>query len=193
MILKEIFPTDAGICATVFNTDYPAEYARIFGDTLPKSLDIYAYMTYGNRTVLDCITADTAKDFVSSVIALNLSNWKKQAELLALEYDVIDQTVRKTVRNEERNSNGNDTNEVTHSNKAFNENEYTGTEKQNGTGTETRTETGTVTETVSGVGNGHTNSEVIQKEIELRLVNFKRKVIFAIVNEITTAVYNGTE
>ena len=47
MKYSELFTKGNGIFATVFKTEYPTEYAAIFGDTDPTKLDAYALLMYG--------------------------------------------------------------------------------------------------------------------------------------------------
>ena len=64
MKYNELFTKGNGIFATVFKTEYPTEYAAIFGDTAPEKLDTYALLMYGGKTVVSSITSDNASDVV---------------------------------------------------------------------------------------------------------------------------------
>ena len=66
MKYSELFTKGNGIFATVFKTEYPTEYAAIFGDTDPTKLDAYALLMYGGKTVVSSITSDNASDVVSA-------------------------------------------------------------------------------------------------------------------------------
>ena len=102
MKFKELFTTDNGIFGTVFSPDFPDEYQKIFGDALPKTLDVYAVMTSGNKMLSDSITAENYKDIVSSVIKVNVAGWVKQAEAMTAEYDVLKPVTREVNRTETR-------------------------------------------------------------------------------------------
>ena len=52
MKYSELFTKGNGIFATVFKTEYPTEYAAIFGDTDPTKLDAYALLQFGGKTVV---------------------------------------------------------------------------------------------------------------------------------------------
>ena len=75
MKYSELFTKGNGIFQTVFKTEYPTEYAAIFGDTDPTKLDAYALLMYGGKTVVSSITSDNASDVVSAVIAVNVQGW----------------------------------------------------------------------------------------------------------------------
>lgn len=189
MTYSEIFTTGNGIFANVFKTDYPTEYEQIFGDTPAETLDTYALLNFGTRQVVQAVTADTYKEIVSSVIAVNVDGWVRQAQAMTAEYDVTNPTTqdRTTTEQVTTNETGNGTD--TDADVAFNETDFSERDKKTTQDEKNRTEERTTTENVSGVGTGKSISTEIQKEIALRRDNWKKSIIFAIVNEFTIIIY----
>ncbi|UWG73978.1 MAG: hypothetical protein [Bacteriophage sp.] len=189
MKFKELFTTDNGIFGTVFSPDFPDEYQKIFGDALPKTLDVYAVMTFGNKLLSDSITADNYKDIVSSVITVNVAGWVKQAEAMTAEYDVLKPVTREVNRTETRTTDETSESENLMSDKVYNDTDFNQNNKENETGSKNKTETVTVSDIESGNGTNKNISENIQKEIELRKINFRKNIIFALLQEITISIY----
>lgn len=189
MKFKELFTTDNGIFGTVFSPDFPDEYQKIFGDALPKKLDVYAVMTFGNKLLSDSITADNYKDIVSSVITVNVAGWVKQAEAMTAEYDVLKPVTSEVNRTETRTTDETSESENLMSDKVYNDTDFNQNNKENETGSKNKTETVTVSDIESGNGTNKNISENIQKEIELRKINFRKNIIFALLQEITLSIY----
>lgn len=191
MKFKELFTTDNGIFGTVFSPDFPYEYQKIFGDALPRTLDVYAVMTFGNKLLSDSITADNYKDIVSSVITVNVAGWVKQAEAMTAEYDVLKPVTREVNRTETRTTDETSESENLMSDKVYNDTDFNQNNKENETGSKNKTETVTVSDIESGNGTNKNISENIQKEIELRKINFRKNIIFALLQEITINIYES--
>ena len=151
MKYSELFTKGNGIFATVFKTEYPTEYAAIFGDTDPTKLDAYALLMYGGKTVVSSITSDNASDVVSAVIAVNVQGWEREAAAMLADYDVLTPV----------------------------------------TGQVERTETVTLQESTDNTETGASKSisSEIAKELQLRRDNWRKNIIFALVSEITTSIY----
>lgn len=188
MTYSEIF-TGNGIFANVFKTDYPTEYEQIFGDTPAETLDTYALLNFGTRQVVQAVTADTYKDIVSSVIAVNVDGWTRQAQAMTAEYDVTNPTAQDRTTTEQITTNETGNGTDTSADVAFNDADFTDRDKKTTQDEKNRTEERTTTEKTSGVGTGKSISTEIQKEMTLRRDNWKKSIIFAIVNEITISVY----
>lgn len=188
MTYSELF-LGRGIFSTVFQTDYPTQYADIFGDTQASTLDAYAVLHFGTREVLLSITEDNYKDIVSSVIAVNVDSWVRQAKAMKADYDVTNPTTQdrtvteKTTTNE--TGNGTDTN----SDIAFNDTDFSDRDKTTKQDETNRTEEKTTTENVSGVGAGKSIPAEVQKELLLRRDIWEKNIIFALVNELTLDIY----
>lgn len=187
MKFKELFTTDNGIFGTVFSPDFPDEYQKIFGDALPKTLDVYSVMTFGDKLLSDSITAENYKDIVSSVITVNVAGWVKQAEAMTAEYDVLKPVTREVNRTETRTTDETSESENLMSDKVYNDTDFNQNNKENETGSKNKTETVTVSDIESGTNKNI--SENIQKEIELRKINFRKNIIFALLQEITISIY----
>lgn len=189
MKLSEIFNKDNGIFATVFAVDYPTEFAAIFGDTKPETVDIYTLFHYGGKTLANSITADNAKDVVSAVIAINVQGWQREAAAMLADYDVTTPVTGEVTRTETITSNESTDGTETGANKAFNDTEFSDSDRQTSTDEKNRTEERTTTETSKGTGAAKSISAEIAKEMELRRDNWRKNIIFALVNEITTSIY----
>lgn len=189
MKYRDLFTADNGIFATVFNAEYPTEFAAIFGDTQPQKIDVYALFTFGQRTLAEAVTADTYKDIVSSVIAVNVDGWKREAEAMLAEYDVLNPTTQQTERTETITSEETGDSTDTGANKAFNDTEFSDSDKNTKQDEKSRTEERKTTEKTTGTGANKSISAEIQKEIALRRDKWRKSIIFALVNEITTSIY----
>lgn len=191
MKLSEVFEDGKGIFATVFKPNYPVQYAAIFGDVDPNVMDGYVTYMYGDKTLIAKITTETAASVVNSVISLQVDNWVKQAKAFTAEYDVtkpiLSQTdSKKTVTIDETTG----TNKKD-ADKAFNDTAFTENNETTSDTNKNRTETTSDNVSLTGLGTSSSKSistEII-KEIELRRDNWKKSVIFAIVNEITSSIY----
>lgn len=188
MTYSEIF-TGNGLFANVFKTDYPTEYEQIFGDTPAEKLDTYALLNYGTREVVQAVTKDTADAIVSSVIAVNIDGWVRQAQAMTAEYDVTTPTAQDRVITEQVTTNETGNGTDTGADVAFNEVDFTERDKKTTQDEKNRTEERTTTEKTSGVGTGKSIPTEIEKEMRLRRDNWKKSIIFAIVNEITINIY----
>ena len=108
---------------------------------MPKTLDVYAVMTFGNKLLSDSITADNYKDIVSSVITVNVAGWVKQAEAMTAEYDVLKPVTREVNRTETRTTDETSESENLMSDKVYNDTDFNQNNKENETGSKNKTET----------------------------------------------------
>lgn len=187
MTYSELF-LGRGIFGTVFYTDYPTQYADIFGDTPATKLDAYAVLHFGDRETVVSINEDNYKDIVSSVIAVNVDGWVKQAKAMQAEYDVTKPTVQDRTITESTTTNETGNGTDTSSDVAFNETDFTDRDKNTKQDETNRTEEKTTTENVSGMGSKSISSE-IEKELRLRRDIWRKNIIFALVNELTLDIY----
>lgn len=189
MKYSELFTTGNGIFATVFKTEYPTEYAAIFGDTDPTKLDSYALLQFGGKTVVSSITADNAKDVVSAVIAINVQGWEREAAAMLAGYDVLTPTTGEIERTEtvtlQESTDGTDTG----ANKAFNDTDFSDSDRKTTQDERNRTESRKTTETSKGTGASKSIPAEIEKELHLRRDNWRKNIIFALVREITMSIY----
>lgn len=189
MKYSELFTTGNGIFATVFITEYPTEYAAIFGDTDPTKLDIYALLQFGVKTVVNSITTDNAKDVVSAVIAMNVQGWEREAAAMLADYDVITPVTGEIERTETVTLQESTANTKTGANKAFNDTDFSENDQKTANDERSRTESRKTTETNKGTGASKSISTEIAKELQLRRDNWRKNIIFALVREITTSIY----
>lgn len=186
MKYKELFTADNGLFAKIFAVDFPTQYAAIFGDIEPSKVDVYAAMLYGERTLVSAVTSDST-NIVSAIIALNADEWVRQAETMTAKYDVatpitgdIERTETITVQ---ETSDGTETG----ANVPFNDTAFTDVDKETSQDERNRTESRTVNETRSGTN--RSIPDEISKELKLRRDNWRKNIIFALVDEITISVY----
>ena len=189
MKYKDLFGTGNGIFATVFNAEYPADYTAIFGDTTPAQADIFALLNYGEKTVCASITPDNAKDVVSAVIAINVQGWKRQAQAMLADYDVLTPVTGQVERTETVTLQESTDNTETGANKAFNDTDFSDSDRKTANDERNRTEERQTTETSKGTGASKSISSEIAKELQLRRDNWRKNIIFALVRELTTSIY----
>lgn len=189
MKYNELFTKGNGVFATVFNTEYPTEYAAIFGDTDPNKLDAYALLMYGGKTVASSITSDNARDIVSAVIAVNVQGWQREAAAMLADYDVLTPVTGQNERTETVTLQESMDNTETGADKAFNDTDFSDSDRKTANDTRNRTESHKTTETSKGTGASKSISTEIEKELQLRRDNWKKSIIFALVKEITTSIY----
>lgn len=189
MKYSELFTKGNGIFQAVFKTEYPTEYAAIFGDTPAEKLDLYALMNFGQRTVIDAVTADTAHDIVSSVISVNVQGWEREAAAMLADYDVLTPVTGSVERTETVTLQESTDNTETGANKAFNDTDFSDSDRKTSNDERNRTEERKTTETSKGTGASKSISTEIAKELQLRRDNWRKNIIFALVSEITTSIY----
>lgn len=189
MKYNELFnnTTGIGVFENIFYTDYPDLYNALFGDTLPKTLDIFAYKFYGYRTLLSGITADDYKNSVVAVIELFGDKWRKQTNALATEYSILNAPVKTTTHNETTTTTGTDADTTTESNKVYNDTDYNETHKteRNGNNSADGTRVYTTTET----GYSGNAADAIRKEYDLRSINLKRNIVADLVRTLTIDIF----
>lgn len=185
MKYSELFTKDNGIFATVFKTEYPTEYAAIFGDTDPTKLDAYALLMYGGKTVVSSITSDV----VSAVIAVNVQGWEREAAAMLADYDVLTPVTGSVERTETVTLQESTDNTETGANKAFNDTDFSDSDRKTANDERNRTEERQTTETSKGTGASKSISTEIAKELQLRRDNWRKNIIFALVRELTTSIY----
>lgn len=189
MKYSELFTKGNGIFREVFKTEYPTEYAAIFGDTDPTKLDAYALLMYGGKTVASCVTSDNARDVVSAVIAVNAQGWEREAAAMLADYDVATPVTGQIERTETVTSRESTDNTETGANKAFNDTDFSDSDRKIANDERNRTEERQTTETSKGTGASKSISSEIAKELQLRRDNWRKNIIFALVRELTTSIY----
>lgn len=188
MKYKELYK-DGGLFTDVFASEYPDAYADIFIDTPSFIIDAYSLTKYGEREVIRAINEDNKNVLISSVIAVNLHAWIKQAGVLGEEYDLLRPLIREIESLDETERDEDITNDIIHSNKYFNDLDYEDGRKENRSNSTGRQERKTFTSTERGGSNSKPVSTIIKEEIELREYNIKLKVIKDLIDEITLSIY----
>ena len=189
MKYNELFTSDKGIFATIFKPNYPEQYGVIFGQTIPQTYDVLASFKCGDKTLNKSVTIDNYKDIVSAVIAMNVDNWVKAANVMLKDYDALKPIKREITRQTNGNNNETSNDSTTDNTKAFNDTEFSPNSKGTSESAKTYTNEQKVVESVVGIGERKNTSDILQKEFEFRLEKWRESIIFAIVNEITISVY----
>jgi hypothetical protein len=189
MKYRELFTKGNGIFAKVFKTEYPTEYTSIFGDTDPTKLDAYALLMYGDKTIVNSITRDNVSDVVSAVIAINVQGWEREAAAMLAYYDVLTPVTGSVERTETVTLQESTDNTEKGANKAFNDTDFSDSGRKTANDERKRTEKRQTTETSKGTGANKSISTEIAKELRLRRDNWRINIIFTLIRELTTSIY----
>ena len=189
MKIKEFFTVDNGLFETIFEPNFPVLYKSIFGEDDPKLIDIDLRFKYGNRTLVDAVTTETATDIVKSLITVKFDEWQKQIQVFNNEYDVLNPVISKKTETTNNTVDETGNNNTVDSSVTFNNGDFGNDTKQQRDATGNRQETGTKTVVKNGVPSSVPISEIIQKEMSLRQTNFKTQVITELAKELTIDIY----
>ena len=189
MKINELFTVDNGLFETIFEPNFPVLYKSIFNEDDPKLIDIDFRFKYGNRTLFDAVTNETANDIVKSIITVKFVEWQKQIQVFNNEYDVLNPVTSKETVNESNTVDETGNNNTIDSSVTFNNGEFGNDTKQQRDSTGNRQETGTKTTVKNGVPSSVPTSEIIQKEMSLRKTNFKTQVITELAEDLTIDIY----
>ena len=189
MKIIDLYPDPKhGLFTEVFKTNYPTEYAAIFGEMDSVGLDMLVLINYSERECINTITQDNANEYVKNIIALSVGYWVRAANAYNTSYDVLNPVQQQTTREDKTTENANNNNTNVASNKPYNATDFVEYDKDSTTYDNTRTNNFVSTQKVAGLGNKSVTEE-LKKEIEFRLQNWRKSIIFAIINDITKAIY----
>lgn len=185
MLFKELFIGDNKLFGDIFKQRYPEIYAEIFGDA--TNPDTFALVKFGNRTVLDSFNADNCKDYTGAVLDMCVDTFKSQFEVFTKKYDFLKPVLQstssdKTVTVSESNTDG-----ITKSDKAFNDEGFKDDSKEDKTEAKDRTETEAYMVERSGF-NGNVTQAMLD-EYRARLMNVREDIINTLVNYLTLSIY----
>lgn len=189
MKINELFTGENGLFEKIFAPLFPVLYKSIFGEDDPKLIDIDLRFKYGNRTLVDAITNETATDIVKSIITVKFDEWQKQIQVFNNEYDVLNPVTSKETVTTSSTVDETGNNNTVDSSVTFNDGDFGNDTKQQRDSTGNRQETGTKTSSKSGIPSSVPVSEIIQKEMSLRKTNFKTQVITELAKELTIDIY----
>lgn len=184
MLFKELFIGENQLFGVIFKKRYPEIYAEIFGDTNP---DTFASVKFGNRTVLDSFTESNCKDFTGAVLDMFVDTFKSQFEVFTKKYDFLKPVLQstssdKTVTVSESNTDG-----ITKSDKAFNDEGFKDDSKEDKTEAKNRTET--ETNIVERAGFNGNVTQAMLDEYRARLMNVREDIINTLVSYLTLSIY----
>ncbi len=165
----------------VLKEQHPELYAKIFGDCLPKTLDIYVSKTYGKRCVnlaLSEMNSDGIKQYLQAVFFLGAANWDKMFDVLNSSFSTV------TDHTENETSTGQVNRETLDAEKNFNDVTFDDNNRSTTNDTSNTDKTRTYKTTVT---DGTADS--ISKKYNISLLNIRKMIIFDVVNEIAVDVY----
>ncbi len=189
MKINELFTGENGLFEKIFKPLFPVLYKSIFNEDDPVLIDIDFRFKYGNRTLVDAITNETANDIVKSIITVKSDEWQKQIQVFNNEYDVLNPVTSKETVTTSSTVDETGNNNTVDSSVTFNDGDFGNDTKQQRDSTGNRQETGTKTSSKSGIPSSVPTSEIIQKEMSLRKTNFKTQVITELAKELTIDIY----
>ena len=189
MKINELFTGENGLFEKIFKPLFPVLSASIFCEADPKLIDNDLRFKYGNRTLVDAVTTETATDIVKSIIGVKFDEWQKQIQVFNKEYDVLSPVTSKETVTTSSTVDETGNNNTVDSSVTFNDGDFGNDTKQQRDSIGNRQETGTKTSSKSGVPSSVPTSEIIQKEMSLRKTNFKTQVITELAKELTIDIY----
>ena len=189
MKINELFTGENGLFEKIFKPLFPVLYGSIFGEDDPKLIDIDLRFKYGNKTLVDAVTNETATDIVKSIITVKFDEWQKQIQVFNNEYDVLNPVTSKTTETTNNTVDETGNNSTVDSSVTCNNGDFGKDTKQQRDSTGNRQENGTKTSVKSGLPSSVPVSEIIQKEMSLRKTNFKTQVITELAKELTVDIY----
>lgn len=189
MKINEFFTTENGLFEKIFKPLFPVLYESIFGNDDPKLIDIDLRFNYGNRTLVDAVTNETATDIVKSIITVKFDEWQRQIQVFNNEYDVLNPVTEKLTETTNNTVDETGNNNTVDSSVTFNNGDFGNDTKQQRDSTGNRQESGTRTTVKNSLPNGIPVSEIVQKEMSLRKTNFKMQVIAELAKELTVDIY----
>ena len=189
MKINELFTGENGLFEKIFKPLFPVLYKSIFGDDDPKLIDIDLRFKYGNRTLVNAVTPETANDIVKSIITVKFDEWQKQIQVFNNEYDPLNPVTEKLTETTNNTVDETGNNNTVDSSVTFNNADFGNDKKQQRDSTGNRQETRTKTSSKSGIPSSVPVSEIIQKEMSLRKTNFKTQVIAELAKELTVDIY----
>ena len=189
MKINELFTGENGLFEKIFKPLFPVLYKSIFNEDDPVLIDIYFRFKYGNRTLVNAVTPETANDIVKSIITVKFDEWQKQIQVFNNEYDPLNPVTEKLTETTNNTVDETGNNNTVDSSVTFNNGEFGNDTKQQRDSTGNRQETGTKTSIKNSLPAGVPVSEIVQKEMILRRTNFKTQVITELANEISLDIY----
>lgn len=189
MKINELFTGENGLFEKIFKPLFPVLYKSIFNEDDPVLIDIDFRFKYGNKTLVNAVTPETASDIVKSIITVKFDEWQKQIQVFNTEYDPLNPVIEKLTETTNNTVDETGNNNTVDSSTTFNNGDFGNDTKQQRDSTGNRQETGTKTTVKNGVPSSVPVSEIVQKEMILRRINFKTQVIAELANELTIDIY----
>ena len=186
MLFKELFIDDNKLFGVIFKQRYPEIYAEIFGDTNP---DTFALVKFGNRTVLDSFNETNCQEYTGAVLDMCADTFKNQFEVFTKKYDFLKPVLQSTSTNKTVTVQESNTDGITKSDKAFNDDGFKDDSKEDKSNDKNRTETEKSTVERTGL-NGNVTQAMLD-EYRARLMNVREDIIKSLVSYLTLSIYNN--
>lgn len=184
MLYKELFTGDNRLFGGIFYEKLPEVYEQIFGG---MDVDTFALMKFGNRTVIDSLTEANCRDLTGAVLDLCVDAFKSQFDVFTKQYDFLQPVLQststdKTVTVQETNTDG-----ITKSEKAFNDDVFKDDSKEDKLNDKNRTET--EKSSVKRTGFNGNVTQAMLDEYRARLTNVREVIINKLVSYLTLSIY----
>lgn len=189
MKIIDLYPDPKhGLFTEVFKPNFSEEYAAIFGEMDSVGLDTLVLLNYSERECINTITQDNANEYIKNIIAWSVLYWVRAANVYNTQYDVLNHVQQQTTREDNTTENSNNNNTNVASNKPYNATDFVEYDKDSTTYDNTRTNNVKSTTKVVGIG-AKSPTDELKKEMEFRLQDWRKSIIFAIINDITKSIY----
>jgi len=184
---KELFQTVFGGTATVDSLN-DIFYELFDGQTL-ESMDIYATLNYGGRTMLEGIDSNNYISFITSIIYTHLQIWRIRHDAIYNEFSLLTGQTITDIKTGNISTSGTDSQTDTDSNKAFNEDEFNAREQHSTESSTQRKETYNEVKNVKTITPDGTDRLKSLELLNSRLYDLQKQMVWDIVSEITTDIY----
>ncbi len=186
MLVKELYNTDNGFMANVFQQNFAELFNTVFGtNTSGKALDMYVIHNWGCKTLLND-DIDTNNSIIGAVISINKEQWQRLFETLTKEYDVIN-VGKTTTDTESTNTDSNNNDTQTTSKTTYDGGTFKDTDKIGNIGTVNQS---TTRENKHTETDNSGNTIRIANEIALRQKTYRKAVLQTLIDEITLQIFN---
>lgn len=177
---------------TTFKNIAPSVYSSLFGEVVPKVLDMSLLSNSGERYASPLLTSYTLEEVVNMIVSEKSQSWEKVKNAMFADYDLTNLNQQTTEITNTKSSNT--AQNVNNNNKekvyTFDDTTTPSDTTENnmiGETTGNVTENGTTRTSVSG---SKSNIQyVIEREIRLRKLSFINMVVKDTMNYITLSIY----
>lgn len=183
---KDIFSRNEGVFSVMKN-DIPLLYSDLFGEQLPKDLDLFAYFLASEKPVVQSLDADLARLVIKEICAQYSDNWVNIKKALLSEYDITGSKTHETLTGSDSSIQLNRIT-CTDSNKGFDSTDFVDSDQSNKRMNDSHNEDYNHEKVVTKQSDNP--QKAIQRELSLRSQKtLFNRVLNDIINNITLAIY----